>query len=58
MRVIGPEDLEVAAQAIEDGGLVVVPTRRWYMVCADASNARACDDIITGKRRPSGKPLA
>ncbi|MGW4562026.1 L-threonylcarbamoyladenylate synthase [Streptomyces sp. NPDC004561] len=58
MRLIGPEDLDAAVQAIEAGGLVVVPTRRWYMVCADSSNARACDDIITGKRRPSGKPLA
>lgn len=58
MRLIGPEDLDTAVQAIEAGGLAVVPTRRWYMVCADASNARACDDIITGKRRPSGKPLA
>ncbi|WP_338676735.1 Sua5/YciO/YrdC/YwlC family protein [Streptomyces sp. SCSIO 30461] len=58
MRVIGSEDLEAAAQAIERGGLVIVPTGRWYMVCADASNAQACDDIITGKRRPSGKPLA
>jgi L-threonylcarbamoyladenylate synthase len=28
------------------------------MVCADATNAQACDSIITGKRRPSGKPLA
>ncbi|GHF41812.1 MULTISPECIES: L-threonylcarbamoyladenylate synthase [Streptomyces] len=58
MRVIGPEDIDTAVRAIEDGGLVVVPTRRWYMICADASNARACDSIITGKRRPSGKPLA
>lgn len=58
MRVIGTQDLDAAAQAIEDGELVVVPTQRWYMVCADASNARACDSIIKGKRRPSGKPLA
>ncbi|MFF4961972.1 L-threonylcarbamoyladenylate synthase [Streptomyces sp. NPDC001222] len=58
MRVIGPEDLAAAARAIEDGELVVVPTQRWYMVCADAGNAQACDSIITGKRRPSGKPLA
>ncbi|MFF4802284.1 L-threonylcarbamoyladenylate synthase [Streptomyces sp. NPDC001351] len=58
MRVIGPENLDAAAQAIEGGGLVIVPTRRWYMICADASNAQACDSIITGKRRPSGKPLA
>ncbi|GAB3971080.1 hypothetical protein GCM10029978_045590 [Actinoallomurus acanthiterrae] len=58
MRVIRPENLDAAAQAIEGGKLVVVPTQRWYMVCADASNAQACDSIIKGKRRPSGKPLA
>ena len=57
MRVIGPEAIETAAEAIEAGGLVVVPTSRWYMVCADASNEQACDKIIKGKRRPSGKPL-
>lgn len=58
MRVVGPEDIDVTAQAIEDGELAIVPTRRWYMVCADASNAQACDSIIEGKRRPTGKPLA
>lgn len=58
MRVIRPENLDAAAQAIEGGEVVVVPTQRWYMVCADASNAQACDSIIKGKRRPSGKPLA
>lgn len=58
MRVVDPQDLSLAVHAIEAGELVIVPTQRWYMICADASNAEACASIFRGKRRPSGKSLA
>lgn len=51
------DELASAANAIENGALVVVPTRRWYMLCADASNDNACQRIFTAKSRPSAKPL-
>lgn len=58
MRIVRPSELDSAARAIEAGELVIVPTARWYMICADASNADASGSIFTGKRRPSGKSLA
>ncbi|QUI33030.1 Sua5/YciO/YrdC/YwlC family protein [Streptomyces alfalfae] len=58
MRIVYPSELDTAARAIEAGGLVIVPTNRWYMICADASNADAAGSIFEGKRRPTGKSLA
>lgn len=58
MRIVHPGELDVAARAIESGELVIVPTNRWYMICADASNADASGSVFAGKRRPSGKSLA
>lgn len=58
MRIVRPSELDSAARAIEAGELVIVPTARWYMICADASNADASGVIFQGKRRPSGKSLA
>ncbi|GAA2507307.1 L-threonylcarbamoyladenylate synthase [Streptomyces gobitricini] len=58
MQIVTPQDIDLAARAIESGELVIVPTSRWYMICADASNAQACDSIFKGKRRPGAKSLA
>ncbi|MGW7318181.1 L-threonylcarbamoyladenylate synthase [Streptomyces sp. NPDC054865] len=58
MQVIPPTDIATAAAAIEAGRLVVVPTARWYMICADAANPDACKAILEGKQRPTNKPLA
>ncbi|WEH40971.1 Sua5/YciO/YrdC/YwlC family protein [Streptomyces sp. AM 2-1-1] len=58
MRIIRPEALDSAARAVEAGELVIVPTARWYMICADASNADASGSIFKGKKRPSAKSLA
>lgn len=58
MRIIPPEDLDLVVQALEAGELVVVPTSRWYMICANARDRRICDQIFTGKRRPQSKSLA
>lgn len=57
MRVIPPTELGPAAQAIRAGQLVIAPTSRWYMICADAANIEACHGIFAGKRRPAGKSL-
>ena len=57
MQIVTPNDLALAAHAIEAGELVVVPTQRWYMLCCDASNPDACARIFTTKRRPPDKSL-
>lgn len=58
MRLNPPDDLGAATKAIEAGGLVVVPTIRWYMICAAADNPAAYNAIRLGKKRPTSKPLA
>jgi L-threonylcarbamoyladenylate synthase len=58
MKLIGPDELQLAAEALARGDLVVMPTRRWYMVCADASNADTCERIFRAKKRPQAKSLA
>ncbi|GAB7180435.1 hypothetical protein ATKI12_0266 [Kitasatospora sp. Ki12] len=57
MRPIPPEQLNAAARALEAGELVIVPTERWYMICADATNRAACNSIFDGKQRPRAKSL-
>lgn len=57
MKLLRPDELNVAADAIEMGDLVVVPTDRWYMVCANAADGEACGRIFAGKRRPTSKSL-
>ncbi len=57
MRVVTPAELDLAVAALEAGELVIVPTRRWYMICCDASNADACSRIFTAKQRPNDKSL-
>lgn len=58
MKLLDPQMLDVAIAALADGELIVVPTERWYMICADAANPFACDRIFQGKRRPTTKSLA
>lgn len=58
MKLISPDDLDLAVQAIAAGGLVIVPTRRWYMICANARDQTACERIFAGKARPRSKSLA
>jgi L-threonylcarbamoyladenylate synthase len=44
--------------ALDAGGIVILPTRRWYMLCADSTNGDACQRIFDGKGRSVAKPLA
>ncbi|MER5348929.1 Sua5/YciO/YrdC/YwlC family protein [Kitasatospora sp. NPDC002551] len=57
MRPIPAEQLDAAARALEAGELVIVPTERWYMICADATNLATCNSIFDGKQRPRTKSL-
>nr|WSX78548.1 Sua5/YciO/YrdC/YwlC family protein [Streptomyces sp. NBC_00899] len=57
MRSIPLDRINEAARAVEAGGLVIVPTRRWYMICADATNEAACRSIFEAKQRPLTKSL-
>ncbi|PMR62074.1 translation factor Sua5 [Verrucosispora sp. ts21] len=58
MKLIRPDELPLAIEALEAGELVIVPTRRWYMICANARDHDACARIYTGKGRPRAKSLA
>jgi L-threonylcarbamoyladenylate synthase len=57
MRPIPEHEIRTAAQAVEAGNLVVIPTQRWYMICADATNTTACHRIFDAKHRPRSKSL-
>lgn len=54
---LSSDELARAVTTLETGDLVVVPTSRWYMICADATNSVACQRIFTAKRRPATKQL-
>lgn len=57
MELLATSQVTRAARIIEGGGLVVVPTARWYMICCDAGNSEACARIYQAKRRPLAKSL-
>jgi len=50
-------DVELAAQLLQQGGLVAVPTETVYGLAADASNAEAVSKIFAAKGRPADHPL-
>lgn len=58
MKLISPDELELAIEAVAAGSLVVLPTQRWYMICANARDSEACARIFAGKGRPRSKSLA
>ncbi|QOC23186.1 threonylcarbamoyl-AMP synthase [Wenzhouxiangella sp. AB-CW3] len=51
------EDLARAAELLEHGELVAVPTETVYGLAADASNPDAVRRIFAAKRRPADHPL-
>ena len=51
------DSLNIAAQALKDGSLVVFPTETVYGLGADASNALAVARIYEVKGRPADHPL-
>ena len=50
-------ELQIAADAIVSGGLVVFPTETVYGLGADATNEQAVKNIYVAKGRPSDNPL-
>ena len=49
--------LEIAAEKIKSGGLVVFPTETVYGLGADATDEKAVSSIFEAKGRPSDNPL-
>ena len=58
MTPLDADELDLAASALADGQLVVVPTQRWYMICANAADPDACERIFAAKHRHRAKSLA
>jgi tRNA A37 threonylcarbamoyladenosine synthetase subunit TsaC/SUA5/YrdC len=58
VRVRAIAHLAECVEAVDAGQIVVLPTRRWYMLCADSTDADACRRIFEGKGRPTTKSLA
>ena len=50
--------IDECVDTVDGGGIIAVPTRRWYMLCTDSANAEACRLIFDGKGRPITKALA
>jgi len=51
-------DLDKAAQLLEEGGLVALPTETVYGLGADCLNTTAVEGIYRAKGRPEDKPLS
>lgn len=52
-----PEDIELGAEIIRQGGLVVFPTETVYGLGASALSEEACKKIYEAKERPTDNPL-
>jgi L-threonylcarbamoyladenylate synthase len=57
LRHHGQEEIDAAARALRDGGLVLLPTETVYGLGADASNPAAVAAIFEAKGRPRFNPL-
>ncbi len=53
-----PEAVRMAAEFIEEGGLVIYPTDTAYGIAADASNPLALEKLMEFKERPETKPVS
>jgi L-threonylcarbamoyladenylate synthase len=58
LKIIKAADLAECVAVLDGGGIVALPTRRWYMLCADSTRADACRRIFAGKGRVTTKSLA
>src|SRR6056297_3324724 len=55
---VSDADLDAAARAARDGGLVVYPTETVYGLGADALDEDAIEAVFEAKQRPRDKPLS
>jgi L-threonylcarbamoyladenylate synthase len=44
-----------AVDALQNNGIVIVPTSRWYMICCSASSLEATNSIFKAKQRAKNK---
>ncbi|NVY95635.1 threonylcarbamoyl-AMP synthase [Lactobacillus sp. DCY120] len=56
-KILKPNQLDQAAQALAQGQLVAFPTETVYGLGADATNVAACQKVYAAKGRPSDNPL-
>jgi len=59
MEIITTKHTDVvqnAINALDNGGIVIIPTIRWYMICCNAKNADGLKKIFTAKNRSYNKP--
>ncbi len=56
-KLITEQDLDMAVQTLQEGGLVAIPTETVYGLGADATNSEAVNKIFDVKNRPVGHPL-
>lgn len=52
-----PESLEKSARIIENGGLMIFPTKGLYGIGADITKTESVQRIYTIKKRPLNKPI-
>lgn len=57
VRTISPETLDLAAELIRSGEVIVIPTDTVYGVACDPFNAKAIEGIFAAKHRPHTKAL-
>ncbi|NBE51666.1 L-threonylcarbamoyladenylate synthase [Streptomyces boluensis] len=57
MDLLTSDQLPDAARLLAAGEMVAVPTPRWYMLCARASDPAATGAVFRAKQRPGTKPL-
>jgi hypothetical protein len=64
VKVVTANQIIECADILDAGGIVAIPTRRWYMLCADSTNALAsrwsCHPTNRWRRcsRCQSKPVA
>ncbi|MFP5308166.1 MAG: L-threonylcarbamoyladenylate synthase [Actinomycetes bacterium] len=56
-RILSPDEIDVAAALLADGGLVAFPTETVYGLGADATDAEAVARVFAAKGRPADNPL-
>ena len=57
LRASNPEDIEIAAKILKEGGLVGIPTETVYGLAANALDGEASAHIFAAKGRPADNPL-
>lgn len=56
-KILSSDQIDIAAQIINDGGLVAIPTETVYGLAANALDPGAVSKIFMAKGRPSDNPL-